>query len=134
MLSLSLIRFAFIEKVMIACVDFNPMSQTFVPVSHILRVHWQPELCCFVKPIRCSVHCYACQRFLLLAALRSWQIGFFPSSAPSGSGHRRSLVVLHRKVFIDYELRVESEMTDSLYSLDQNSGFLSLMCPVTEVL
>ena len=102
----------------------------FAPVLHILCVHWQPELLrCFVKPIRCSVHYYACQRFLLpplvgsgrkrgLAARRSWQLGFFPSSAPSGSGHRRSLVVLHRPVFIDYELRVESEITDSLYSLD----------------
>ena len=60
----------------------------FAPVLHILCVHWQPELLrCFVKPIRCSVHYYACQPFLLpplvgsgrkrgLAARRSWQLGF----------------------------------------------------------
>ena len=106
----------------------------FAPVLHILCVHWQPELLrCFVKPIRSSVHYYACQRFLLpplvgsgrkrgLAARRSWQLAFFPSSAPSGSRHRRSLVVLHRPVFIEYELRVESEMTVSLYSLDPPSA------------
>ena len=84
---------------------FNPMSHAFIPVLHILFVHRPPELLrYFVKQIRCSVHCYACQRFLLPPLV--------------GSGRKGGLVALHRPVFIDYEIRVKSEVTDLLYYLD----------------
>ena len=42
------------------------------------------------------------------------QLVAFLSSAPSGSGRTRS----HRPIFIDSEIRVESKVTDLLYSLD----------------